>query len=117
MNQLATASTLCGDEGWVSWGDGQDCSLLRGLLFQTPTCSFGVTWIKLDSDRRCKGNQEWLCVLGSNFAHICFPALEHGMTPEGETNWKRRMGERGGERERESVCMRVCVVGGVEDRK
>ena len=30
-----------------------------------------------------QGNQERLCVLGSNFAHICFPALEHGMTPEG----------------------------------
>lgn len=98
--------------GWVSWGDGQDCSLLRGLLFQTPTCSFGVTWIKLDSRQEMQGNQEWLCVLGSNFAHICFPALEHGMTPEG-SELEKEDGERGG-RERESVCMRVCVVGGVE---
>ena len=88
--------------GWVSWGDGQGYSLFRGLLFQTPMCSFGATWIKLDSRWEMRGNQERLCVLGSNFAHICFPALEHGMTPEG-SELEKEDGERGGregERER-----------------
>jgi len=94
--------------GWVSWGDGQGCSLFRGLLFQTPMCSLGATWIKLDSRREMRGNQERLCVLGSNFAHICFPALEHGMTPEG-SELEKEDGERGG---REGERERVCVCGG-----
>lgn len=64
-----------------------------------------------------QGNQERLCVLGSNFAHICFPALEHGMTPEG-SELEKEDGERGG-RERERVCVYACVCGGGhgEDRK
>ena len=54
-------------------------------------------------------------MLGSNFAHICIPALEHGMTPEGSELEKEDgervvgAGGRGVERERESVCLCVCV--------
>lgn len=57
-----------------------------------------------------QGNQERLCVSGSNSAHICFPALEHGMTPEGSKLEKERW------REREGVC--VCRGGsGGEERQ
>lgn len=37
-----------------------------------------------------------MCVSGSNSAHICFPAPEHGMTPEGSKLEKEMEGEGGG---------------------
>lgn len=53
---------------------------------------------------RCKGIRSG-CVSGSNSAHICFPALEYGMTPEGSKLEKERW------REREGVCVCGCVWG------
>lgn len=37
-----------------------------------------------------------MCVSGYNSAHICFPAPEHGMTPEGSKLEKEMEGEGGG---------------------
>lgn len=58
-----------------------------------------------------QGNQEWLCVSGSNSAHICFPALEHGMTPEGSKL------EKEGWREREGGVCACWGGGGGEERQ
>ena len=62
---------------------------------------------KLDpGQRKARESGAAVCVSGSSSAHICFPALEHGMTPEGSQLEKERW------RTREGVC--VCWGGGEE---
>lgn len=58
---------------------------------------------KLDpGQRKARESGAAVCVSGSSSAHICFPALEHGMMPEGSQLEKERWRKREG----------VCVLGG-----